>query len=151
MRLGTPLGDCAYYIPQNWLKVKFSYHFDVYQLIQRSFYGLFYWETPANEKMSQIKPISEPSWVKEMNKNELVQCLFDPNYLKFGTKLRMTCMLSIFPAGANQSYANILVLKNVSLFLYIKDQFALLNKQEFKEFQEKVILISSFDFYSDFR
>ena len=107
MRLGTPLGDCAYYIPQNWLKVKFSYHFNVYQLIQRSFYGLFYWETPANEKMSQIKPISEPSWVKEMNKNELVQCLFDPNYLKFGTKLRMTCILSIFPAGANQSYANI--------------------------------------------
>ena len=42
-------------------------------------------------------------------------------------------------------------LKNVNLFLYINDQFALLNKQEFQEFQEKVSSISSFDFYSDFR
>ena len=42
-------------------------------------------------------------------------------------------------------------LKNVNLFLYINNQFALLNKQEFKEFLEKVILISSFDNYSDFR
>ena len=39
--------------------------------------------------------------------------------------LHWPCILSIFPAGAHQFYVNILVLKNVNLFPYINNQFAL--------------------------
>ena len=39
--------------------------------------------------------------------------------------LHCQCILSIFPAGANQFYANILALLNVNVFLHINDQFAL--------------------------
>ena len=41
--------------------------------------------------------------------------------------LRCQCILSIFPAGTHQFYANILAL-NINLFLYINDQFALVYK-----------------------
>ena len=53
--------------------------------------GLFYWEIPAKKRLAKWSQlVNEPSWVKEMNKIcELVQWLFDPNYLKFGTKLRI--------------------------------------------------------------
>ena len=38
------------------------------------------------------------------------------------------CILSIFPVGAHQFIANILALKNVDIFSYINDQFALWNR-----------------------
>ena len=41
--------------------------------------------------------------------------------------LHCQCELSIFPASLHQSYANILVFININPFLYINDQFALVN------------------------
>jgi hypothetical protein len=42
-------------------------------------------------------------------------------------------ILSIFPAGMHQFYANILAFVNINLFLYINDQFALTNPNIFAE------------------
>jgi hypothetical protein len=41
--------------------------------------------------------------------------------------LHCQCILSIFPASVHQFYANILVFVNINPFLYINDQFALVN------------------------
>ena len=38
----------------------------------------------------------------------------------------LQCILSIFPASVHQFYANILVFININPFLYINDQFALI-------------------------
>ena len=42
--------------------------------------------------------------------------------------LHCHCILSIFPAGVHQFYANIFALVNIKLFLYINDQFGNANK-----------------------
>ena len=56
---------------------------------------------------------------------KITYCIVRCKYLWWVPLLQ--CILSIFPASVHQFYVNILVFVNINPFLYINDQFALLD------------------------